>query len=265
MELSLAELLAGYVKRAQLPVSRIADMAGLPRQTLFNWMNGRSPRWHSRLPQDLTRLGKVLDLNAEELERLLFAAGCACSRDHDQGDVMDNGTFQIPEGWILAGSHPRDFAMGIDPSETFKGRCATLRAKKAGAPEGFGTLMQSFLPDSYRGRRVRFSGWTRSAGLNEGWAGLWMRVDGGAGSSRPLAFDNMQNRPIKGDSNWTEHAIVLDVAETSTNIALGILHGGSGQVWLGSCTYGVVGLDCSTTSLNDGAPREPRNLGFHIA
>jgi hypothetical protein len=35
-----------------------------------------------------------------------------------------------------------------------------------------------------------------------------MRVDRG---QKPTAFDNMQNRAIKGTQPWTRHEIVLDV------------------------------------------------------
>jgi hypothetical protein len=38
--------------------------------------------------------------------------------------------------------------------------------------------MQSFLPDHYAGKRVRFSGFVKAAAV-QGWAGLWMRIDSG--------------------------------------------------------------------------------------
>ena len=53
-----------------------------------------------------------------------------------------------------------------------------------------------------RGKRIRLSGHARSKDVSD-WAGLWMRVDGPKGE--PLAFDNMQQRPIKGTGEFADY------------------------------------------------------------
>ena len=55
-----------------------------------------------------------------------------------------------------------------------------------------------------------------------------MRVDG-PDSGRHLAFDNMLDRPIKGTTDWTRYAVVLDVDKTAVAIAFGVLAGGEGS------------------------------------
>lgn len=77
-----------------------------------------------------------------------------------------------------------------------------------------------FKADSYRGKRMSFSAVVKSADV-ENWAGLWMRIDGPF--ERSLGFDNMQNRSIKGTTNWQKYGVVLDVPMESINIAFGIL------------------------------------------
>ena len=52
-----AAQLSDHIKQAGLPVRRVADQAGLPHQTLYNWLRGTRPRWHPALPEDLRRLG----------------------------------------------------------------------------------------------------------------------------------------------------------------------------------------------------------------
>jgi hypothetical protein len=59
---------------------------------------------------------------------------------------------------------------------------------------------------------------------------LWMRIDG-ADEARPLAFDNMEDRPIKGSTDWAAHSVVRDVPPDATVIALGALLAGKGHVW----------------------------------
>jgi len=47
----------------------------------------------------------------------------------------------------------------------------------------------------------------------------WMRVDKSTGAP-PLAFDNMQDRPITGTADWKSYAVVLDIPEGATGIFL---------------------------------------------
>ena len=107
---------------------------------------------------------------------------------------------------------------------------------------GFGTMMQNFAPTRYLNTRLRMSGWVRSRDVEQ-WAGLWMRVDGPE-SNRSLSFDNMSDRPITKDTDWTEYSIVLDVPGDATNIAFGVLLTGTGTVWLDDLgMHPLLGLD----------------------
>ena len=128
-------------------------------------------------------------------------------------------TPRMPKGWFAAGSHPAEYEMGLDPGSG-PARGGTAYIKAGERPQGFATLMQSFKADAYRGKRLRFSAAVRANGIEQ-WAGLWMRVDGSP--EQMLAFDNMQNRPITGTRDWETHAVVLDVPERSSRVALGIL------------------------------------------
>ena len=110
--------------------------------------------------------------------------------------------------------------------------------------------MQEFKADDYRGKRVRLSGYVRPKGISD-WAGVWMRVDGppmpGTQMPEPLAFDNMQDRPIKGTGDWRQCNVVLDVPEKAQEIAFGILLTGAGEVWMDDLKFEVVGKATPTT------------------
>src|SRR4026207_1849765 len=80
-------------------------------------------------------------------------------------------TDKLPTGWIMAGSDPKDYSAGLN-----HGHGAYI-ASATDSPSGFGTMMQMFSPDPYRGKRVRMSAEVRADHI-ESWAGLWMRVDG---------------------------------------------------------------------------------------
>lgn len=149
-------------------------------------------------------------------------------------------------GWFLGGTQPQDYRIGIDTTVTHGGKASGYLQAIGGASKGFGTLMQMVQPGSYAGKRVRMSGWAKANGVGD-WAGLWMRVD--APGKRGVGIDNMQNRPIKGTSDWARYEIVLDVPTTATAIAFGILLQGKGEVWFDDVQFAAVGPDVPTTNL----------------
>jgi hypothetical protein len=170
-----------------------------------------------------------------------------------------------PQGWYLAGSKPADYDAGVDAQALYGGHAsAYLKGKKAEI-DGFGTLMQDFRADRYVGKRVRFSAFVKSEGV-QSWAGLWMRVDKDKGAP-PLAFDNMQNRAITGTVDWKNYEVVLDIPVGATGIFFGMIINGAGSVWMSVVKVETVGLNVPTTGTAIGMgsarrPDEPTNLNF---
>jgi hypothetical protein len=64
-----------------------------------------------------------------------------------------------------------------------------------------------------------------------------------------VAFDNMQKRPIKGTTGWTQYAVVLDVPSDASQIAFGVLLDGKGTVWADEFVFDKVGTGVATTDL----------------
>lgn len=167
-----------------------------------------------------------------------------------------------PSGWFLAGSKPGNYNTGVD-KETINNRQpnAFLRST-ASSTEGFGTLMQSINAPSYAGKRVRLRTWVKSQEVAD-WAGVWMRVDK---DKTAVAFDNMQNRPVKGTQSWNMYDVVLDVPQDATGISFGILLSGTGEVWLNDVTFEIVAEDVPVTAAplvqRTKLPDHPMNLNF---
>jgi hypothetical protein len=165
----------------------------------------------------------------------------------------------VPRGWFLAGSKAAEYEVGIDPGAAHEGHSSIYLKNKNATIEGFGTLMQQIQAGQYLGKRVRLSGYVKAEGI-EGWSGLWMRVDKGRDM---LEFDNMQDRPIKGTSDWRTYDVVLDVPKDATGIAFGILLYGPGRVWLSGTKFEVVSDATKTTGSGmEARPAAPVNLDF---
>jgi len=124
------------------------------------------------------------------------------------------------------------------------GHAIVLRARPGTPASGFGTYMESISADAYRGKRVRVSGYLRSADAMS--AGFWLRVDGPGGLQ---AFDNMQNRALAGTRDWTAFAIVLDVPADAVALKTGLLLMGTGTVWADDLRIDVVDGSVATTSV----------------
>ncbi len=172
---------------------------------------------------------------------------------------------QPPTGWLEAGMNPTDYEMAVDAKGGRSGGpCAYVKARTPAA-RTFGTLMQMIDAGDYRGKRLRLSAWVRSAGVAR-WAGLWMRIDGPMSDRGPamLGFDNMQNRPIAGTTDWKAYQVVLDVPQQAVTINFGILLEGAGQAWLDGVRFEAVGPEVPVTDLRAGwnLPRKPVNLDF---
>jgi hypothetical protein len=174
-------------------------------------------------------------------------------------------SYDMPKGWIAAGNKAQDYEMGTDPGAGHNGKnAATIRSVRRKI-EGFGTLMQTFAADKYKGKRLRLTGYIKAADV-EDWAALWFRVDGktmnpvtGKNVRKVLSFDNMSTRPITGTQDYTKCEIVLDVPDSATYIAYGALLDGTGQIWFDNLKFDVVTTDVPVTSSKR---TEPFNMDF---
>lgn len=170
---------------------------------------------------------------------------------------------RAPSGWFLAGSKPANYRTGVDKEMTHEGQPSAYLQSTLSNADGFGTLMQTIDATNYVGNRVRLRASIRSEGVGE-WTGLWMRVDK---QREVVAFDNMQNRAIRGTQFWNSYDVVLDVPADATSISFGVLLSGPGQVWVNHVTIETVGMETPVTgsSANQKSPlsKTPVNLNFN--
>lgn len=165
-----------------------------------------------------------------------------------------------PPGWFLTGSEPEAYAVGVDDKVKHGGKAAAFLKSIKDPGDDFGTLMQTISAKKYRGKRVRLAAWIKTDKV-DGWAGLWMRVDGKSGNT--LAFDNMDKRSIKGTTDWARHEVVLDVDKGAESISFGTLLVEAGALWIDDVVIETVAKSVATTNEKASIKREaPENLDF---
>ena len=153
----------------------------------------------------------------------------------------------LPSGWLQTG-----------PAKTCEGQ--VVPASGAPSPkvfsidckpdtEGFSTLMQQIGSGDYAGKRVRLTAQVRGDQVGQAWGGLWMRADSG---QRPgTAFDNMNDRPLRGSFGWQPAQVVLDIPADATTLSFGFLLEGGGQLQATAFNLEVVS---TTTPLTGKGP-----------
>lgn len=147
--------------------------------------------------------------------------------------------FGLPHGWHKAGSNPDDYAMGVTDKEKHDGNKVAFITSTNPKAKGFGTLMQSFSAEKYIGKKIRMSAYAKSAQIKD-WAGFWLRLDG-QNRNETLGFDNMQNRPIKGSTDWVKYETEMDIPEGTASIAYGCLLSGTGSIWFDDFSFEIIG------------------------
>jgi hypothetical protein len=163
-----------------------------------------------------------------------------------------------PKGWHAAGSAPEAYEMSARPGDRRAGdRNAYIRALPQ--VHGFGTMMQSIGAETYRGKRLRLSGYLSTREANS--AAMWMRID--AAGHQTVGFDNMDKRSLHGDTDWKRYDIVLDVPQNAELIAFGFLLEGKGEVLADDFKLEEVSKDVPVTGIGRPVyPSAPVNLDF---
>jgi hypothetical protein len=128
----------------------------------------------------------------------------------------------MPRGW--SGGPPE--TISVDRQNPHTGRWSVRLARDAKSAENISSLTKA-IPIDFAGDRIELRGFLRLEDVS-GFAGFWLRQDGdGPG----LAFDNMQQRQLKGTHPWAEYSIVLPLHPEANDLVFGVLVSGTGKVW----------------------------------
>lgn len=106
----------------------------------------------------------------------------------------------------------------------------------------FGSIAYK-IPANYEGKEIRLEGFMKIKDVENGFAGLLLRVDGNGTS---LAFDNMQNQNIIGTRDWQKYNITLNYPEGAENIFIAGILTGRGEAWFDDFVLSIDGKNVQT-------------------
>lgn len=175
-------------------------------------------------------------------------------------EIHDN----LPDGWFKSGDEPDSFEMGVDSAVFKSGNNSAYIESKRDPVLSFSTMMQTSSAKKYVGKRIKMSGYLKTENVKS-WAGMWLRIDP-EGGGNALGFDNMEDRSLKGDTDWSLCEIVLDVPEKSYTLNYGVLLNGKGKVWFDDLKFEVVDKSVPTTGreylTSKNVLENPLNMNF---
>lgn len=91
------------------------------------------------------------------------------------------------------------------------------------------TYMTYFEPTAILGKKIKLTGEIKCQNVI-GYSCFWMRIDG-SDPKKPIAFNDMKDKQLKGTVDWTNFEITLEIPKEASKIIFGALLKGSGQTW----------------------------------
>jgi hypothetical protein len=172
-------------------------------------------------------------------------------------------TNELPKNWFKSGSKSESYKVATDSIIFQSGKKSVSIASLDSSIEGFETIMQSCSARNFLGTRIKMTGYIKSENVAD-WAGMWLRIDSKT-PGESLGFDNMQDRPIIGNSDWTKCEIVMDVPAESITLKFGALISGTGKIWFDNVSFEI--LDNASPKISEELnslplPEKPQNLDF---
>lgn len=141
----------------------------------------------------------------------------------------------LSEGWIKWGT----YLLSIDSL----GYSGQLSGKITSTPDGqFGSIAYR-IPANYTGNSITLEGYMKIKNVENGFAGLLLRVDG---EGNVLAFSNMQDQNISGTNDWHKYSITLPYSEQARNIFVGGILTGKGEAWFDNFKVSIDGKNVQT-------------------
>ncbi|KAF2082704.1 hypothetical protein [Flavobacterium sharifuzzamanii] len=173
--------------------------------------------------------------------------------------AQESGSYKKVLDWSYWQHEPVKYEMNFEKDpESADQNIFTIKSVQ-NKVKGFGSLGKGAKPNLYQDKKLKMTAYVKTENVSS-WAGLWMRVD--YYSARVLAFDNMQNRPIKGSTNWTKYEVVLFVPKDATSITYGVLLDGPGQIWFKDVKLEVADDSVPETGLTKG--QEHKEIPFEV-
>jgi len=152
------------------------------------------------------------------------------------GFEIQNEGKSLSDGWLNWGN----YELTIDSIAHSGKKSGKITSDQTGS--SFGSIAYK-IPANYSGKTIQLDGYMKIKNVENGFAGLLLRVDGNGSS---LAFDNMQNQNITGTRDWQKYTISFDYPKEAENIFIAGILSGKGEAWFDDFVLSINGKNVQT-------------------
>ncbi|WP_026808548.1 S41 family peptidase [Arenibacter latericius] len=171
---------------------------------------------------------------------LLIIVSISCQAQEPEkynlGFEKQSENTSLSDGWVKWGN----YELTIDSITHSGDKSGKITSDQTGS--SFGSIAYK-IPANYLGKTIQLDGYMKTKNVENGFAGLLLRVDGNGSS---LAFDNMQNQNVTGTRDWQKYTISLNYPEEAENIFIAGILSGKGEVWFDDFTLSIDGKNVQT-------------------
>lgn len=166
-----------------------------------------------------------------------YIASCQAQSIHkfNLGFEVQTNKKPLSDGWFKWGSYD----LSIDSLNSSGQKSGKITSNENGK---FGSIAFQ-IPAKYIGKTIVLEGYMKIKNVENGFAGLLLRIDGKGGV---LAFDNMQEQNLSGTKDWQKYSIKLDYPEQAETIFLAGILTGKGEAWFDDFVLSIDGKNVQT-------------------
>lgn len=131
-----------------------------------------------------------------------------------------------PLKWNLTGNN---YLYNVDNTIKFSGNNSLKIVSNSPQPNDFASFFYTLPLELFRGKELRFVGKIKVQSVQNGNAGLWVRVNDA--NNKIISFDNMSDRRVTGNTDWKEVSVTMKISPDAEKITLGGLFKANGTAW----------------------------------
>jgi hypothetical protein len=152
---------------------------------------------------------------------ILISSNCLKAQVIFNGDLEKiNPKTNMPLAWTNA---MKGYTYTVDSTIVYHGKYAICITSSDSFPYG---AINCVIPYNFTGQTLQLKGFIKTENVTNGYAGIWMRVNG------IDAFDKMEKQNLHGTNDWKEYTISMPYdSNVARGLNVGALLTGKGKMW----------------------------------
>lgn len=145
--------------------------------------------------------------------------------------VSDTRNDLYPMGWDMTFSEEgaAGYISSLTSENPVDGQYALMIQRDPEASQITFGAVSYWVPLTFSGDSITLKGYVRTENLADGYAGLWIRLDGTYGN---YGYADMKADSLSGTNGWMEYSLTIPLNDEANDLRVGGLNTGTGKLWI---------------------------------